>query len=271
MNVTAARACLRELIGQTGMVLELRGIAIPVALKRRDPREPRRRDKERAEDRVIEIVLRHWRKQRARLRKYLEEQYPGRKDLGDPLGDPDPADVAEVMLVFSDAARAGVDIFSRAVGERMDVTSPRSRAAVWASRHAGDLFDKIDGTTRDAVREAVSAFIQTEGMTLANVVDLLPLDESRATSIAVTEITRAFAQGELIAGDEMRAEYPGVAVRKTWFTNADDRVCSICGPMDGQDVDLDGVFYGGDGEKYTEPPTHPNCRCWIDVTTDILA
>jgi hypothetical protein len=41
--------------------------------------------------------------------------------------------------------------------------------------------------------------------------------------------------------------------------------------MDGQDVDLDGVFYGGDGEKYTEPPTHPNCRCWIDVTTDILA
>ena len=271
MDREKARLLVRETIGEAVLLLEMEGLPIPVALKRRDPREPRRREKERAEDRITEIVLRHWRKQRGKLREYFAEVAPGRKQMGNPLGEPDEEDVAELMLVMSDAAMGGIGLFGEAVGGRLDMTSPRARAIAWASRHAGELITQIDITTRDAVAQAVAAFMETDGMTLSEVVNLLPFDESRATQIAVTEITSSYAQGQLLAGDEMRAEFPGVAVTKTWFTNADDLVCSVCGPMDGQETDLDGVFEGGDGEKYTEPAVHPHCRCWIDVTTDILA
>lgn len=271
MNLEQARLLVRETIGEAILLLEMEGLPIPVELKRRDPREPKRRDKERAEDRVIEIILRHWRKQRASIREYLAMQNPDRKALGDPWGEPDPDDVADLTIALTDAARAGVWIVAEAIGERSEFANAKRKASTWAALHAGEMFRLIDETTGKAVRDAIATFIDTPGMTIADVVNLLPFEESRATSIAVTEITNAYAEGQIQAGAELRDEFPGMAVRKTWFTNNDDRVCEICGPMEGQEVDLDGEFLGGDGERYQEPPAHINCRCWIDVTTDMLA
>jgi SPP1 gp7 family putative phage head morphogenesis protein len=83
--------------------------------------------------------------------------------------------------------------------------------------------------------------------------------------IAVTEITRAYAEGQRLAGEALRQEWPDARVTKTWFTNNDDRVCEICAPLDGKTVALDDEF----GMDIQQPPAHVRCRCWIDTRTDI--
>jgi hypothetical protein len=54
-------------------------------------------------------------------------------------------------------------------------------------------------------------------------------------------------------------------MNKTWFTNNDDRVCDICGPMEGEEVASDESFSSGDDA----PPAHVNCRCWVDYNTNL--
>lgn len=67
--------------------------------------------------------------------------------------------------------------------------------------------------------------------------------------------------------------------RKVWLTALDERVCEICGPMDGIAVPINASFEvqlplpktsRGKNRKSTQaivPPVHPNCRCTI-VTED---
>jgi hypothetical protein len=101
-------------------------------------------------------------------------------------------------------------------------------------------------------------------MTMGDVMDMLPFDERRGLLVATTEITRSYAQGQMMAGLALQEQWPGVRVVKRWYTNADDLVCEICGPLDGQAVDLDEMFDGAG-----EPPAHPGCRCWMETSTEI--
>ncbi|MFH1603626.1 MAG: minor capsid protein, partial [Pseudomonadota bacterium] len=69
----------------------------------------------------------------------------------------------------------------------------------------------------------------------------------RVEMIARTETLRAHNQGRL-------KFYEQAGVKKIkWLTAADERVCSICGPLDGKIFDLAG-FEG-------PPSPHPRCRC----------
>ena len=97
---------------------------------------------------------------------------------------------------------------------------------------------------------------------------VIAFGEQRAQMIAVTETTRAFAEGERQAGLELKEKYPDVPVVKTWMTNEDERVCPICGGLDGQEVAIDEAFEF-EGVEYPEPPAHPNCRCWMSSRTRI--
>lgn len=73
----------------------------------------------------------------------------------------------------------------------------------------------------------------------------------------------------MMAGREMREQFPDVRVVKKWYTNEDDRVCDICGPLgDGDWIPIDEGFGVEEGEAgLMEPPAHPNCRCWISTST----
>jgi hypothetical protein len=86
----------------------------------------------------------------------------------------------------------------------------------------------------------------------------------------VTEITRSYAQGNQIAGEVMKEQFPDVPVVKVWFTNNDDLVCEICGPLNGEEVGIDDSWDSDDG-PVDNPPAHVNCRCWTQTTTNILA
>jgi hypothetical protein len=180
----------------------------------------------------------------------------------------DPEDeqfLAVLIAIITKAMRSGIDIFDASVGISFDWTMTNIEALRAAKEYTYDLITKIDQTTRDAVGKAISTFVETPGFTMGDLADMLPFSERRAMMIATTETTRAYAEGQKLAGDKMKSDYPDVLVVKTWFTNNDDRVCEICGPMDEEEVELDEAFSSGDDK----PPAHVNCRCWMSTRTKI--
>lgn len=50
---------------------------------------------------------------------------------------------------------------------------------------------------------------------------------------------------------------------KTWNTAGDERVCNICGPLDGETVPVDENYPGG----YEHAYAHPQCRCTDSYST----
>lgn len=80
---------------------------------------------------------------------------------------------------------------------------------------------------------------------------------ARASTIAVTETTRAVTHAEHFAAATFQT--PGQAVASpVWHTEEDERVCDICAPLDGlARDDYQHEFPFG-------PPAHANCRCWLD-------
>lgn len=128
--------------------------------------------------------------------------------------------------------------------------------------------DDLNDVMKERLRTELVEFIKTSGYTVGNVINGLVdagLDEEKAALVAVTEITRVYAQAELLAGQQLQREFPDVAVIKTWYTNNDDLVCPICAPLNGMVVLLDQEFTDG----IDAPPAHVNCRCWMSSRTDI--
>ncbi|KCZ71606.1 phage putative head morphogenesis protein, SPP1 gp7 family [Candidatus Methanoperedens nitroreducens] len=69
----------------------------------------------------------------------------------------------------------------------------------------------------------------------------------RATVMARTETINAFTQGTII-------RYQQHDIEETEFITAqDERVCPVCGPLDGKVFRLD--------SDHVVPPVHPQCRC----------
>lgn len=255
------------------------GYELPEMLKRRDAREPGRDEKERFEDRLMMIMRRYFNKMRSHILERIELAFPNRKDAAIPPipiddlinGMDDDEFMAELIRVVSFSSIGGVNLAKENITLGLDYTTINDRALSWARDYSYELIDKnrggIDKTTRDMVSNAIQRFVDTPGFTLRDVaVQLEPaFSVDRARMIAVTETTRAFAEGQQIVADELHNQFPDVRVTKTWFTNNDDRVCDICGPVDGEEVDYDQPFSNG----LNSPPAHPNCRCWTSVRTRI--
>lgn len=163
----------------------------------------------------------------------------------------------------------------------------------WAVRKAALTAQGIDETTRRAVAREIAAWIES-GQPLEELVKRLSrwFDVTRARRIAATEVTRAFAIG-------MKTYWrrTGIVAKVRWNTANDERVCPICAPLGGltfddgarpatiaeqerraQRADLDGVFVhpGGQGildrfrgRAFSNPPAHPNCRCWLTPVLEL--
>ncbi len=128
-------------------------------------------------------------------------------------------------------------------------------ASDWALQYVGDLIGQIFGTTRDRIRAEVANFVQNKE-TIGQLTDRLSslFDEERAHMIAVTETTRAYAEGNAATWEES-----GYIEGKRWNTNRDEIVCPLCGPLDDEAVPINSEFSDG---TYL-PPRHPRCRCWV--------
>ncbi len=127
------------------------------------------------------------------------------------------------------------------------------RAAQWAADYGYTLIKGINDTNRKLTQQAVSNFYRNK----STIGDLKKKLQStygpvRAEMIAVTETTRAAAEGDKAYVNILRQQ--GVKLVGIWQTNVDDRVCPICGPRHDKQE--------GDG-WIDPPPAHIRCRCLI--------
>jgi hypothetical protein len=255
----------------------------------RDPREPGKQEKEAFEEKLRGVVSRHFHRQARTIRRKLEAWNPDRKALefkqwaksvSNPgtkasidipwLGDADlwddPEFDADLVLTLIQAGKHGIELFEESALIGIDYTLVNAGAAKWARKYTFELVKGIDDTTRAALQKSISSFVETPGMTIGDVMKLLPFDEKRAERMAISEITRAYGTANQLAGEQMAKEYPDLDVIKHWFTNNDDRVCTtICEPLNGVEVGIDKEFSPG----VDQPPAHVGCRCWMDTTTRV--
>lgn len=87
----------------------------------------------------------------------------------------------------------------------------------------------------------------------------------RARTVARTETLRALQEGQRQSFSQ--AVEQGVLLpnrtRRQWVTAADERVCPVCAPMDGQLTTLDEPWSTSVGPVQTPTDTHPQCRCSV--------
>jgi hypothetical protein len=146
--------------------------------------------------------------------------------------------------------------------EQVNWTLANTRAADWAGSYTYDLVAGIDATTQARLGQLVSAYYKTPGQDLQGLAGQIGemFGPARAEMIAVTETTRAAAEGEQTLVDEIRAANPDVNVVGIFLTSRDEWVCQkICAPLNGVRDDGQGNFVNPlDGETY-RIPTHPRC------------
>ena len=160
------------------------------------------------------------------------------------------------------AVRAAQEAFEEltGLGVAVDWGLVNSAAVRWAQGYAYGLVSEINGTTRSFLQETVGGWLES-GAPLSDLADLLDpmFGQVRSELIAATEVTRAFHEGNVAAWEQS-----GVVQRERWETANDELVCEVCGPLDGEEVELGGSFPGG-----VTPPAHPGCRCGTRPVVEI--
>ena len=191
---------------------------------------------------------------------------PGRvasRDILQPFTDSMIAVLRDIALAGSEFGQEQINRFVFGVrkqvgGIDIDWELANIGAEDWARRYGFDLVRGITRTTQQRLQKEIAAWVNN-GDSLGQLRKRLsqpngPFSPKRARTIAVTETTRAFAEGNVVAWKES-----GVVERRRWNTSVDELVCPICGPLHNVITDIDKPFPGG----LQNPPAHPYCRCWV--------
>jgi len=263
---------------QPPFVWRMRGRATHEGVKAGETREDSLADTKRQFEQKVEAdLLAVWREFGHKFLQYLREhrEVQGKGLVNDVLG----------LAVWKDFTQAltGVllpsieDMMHTAVGNAIDVAMPatisvdrdgvHADVADWARKHAGDLIDGIDKTTKRRVRVNLVNWIEAGEPLSALEKRMTSIFEApwRAKMIAVTETTRAFAYA-----NEETWRSSEVIKYKRWNTARDGDVCTICEPLDGEVARVGHMFVSPEtGERYRNPgDTHPRCRCWTTPVVD---
>ena len=129
----------------------------------------------------------------------------------------------------------------------------------FAQTYTFELVTGLDRTSQRTLQRKVADYIENPTTIGELRKSLIPtFGKTRANTIAVTEVTRAYARGEEIAAQ--RSQEIGLLLEPIWHTNADELVCPICGPNNGKRKSA--------GWTVPNVPAHPNCRCWLTHAWD---
>lgn len=239
---------------------------------RRDTSEPGKTGKDRSESKIQTALTRHWERQKKLIRAALARGDSTIPDFTDSIGQLQ----ADLVNALTESLLTGGELFANTTTFGFDPTLINAEAAAFAQRYAFDLVKNIEAQTVTALQQQISNFVITPGYTIGDVIDNLPFTQPRSQLVATTEITRAYAEGNRLAGEKLQQQYPDIQVIEIWHTNRDSlsNKCPICGPLHGKSVNLDEKFKVKVGDKTLEfdrPPAHPGCRCWTTTTTNIEA
>lgn len=164
-------------------------------------------------------------------------------DLREPLTEK----LAEIAVASAQAV-AGAN----GVGVSVSWDRVNQRALAWAKRYSFELIKGIRDVSTTKIADSVSSFLENGSTGMDQLAGSLNsiFGSGRGLRIAVTEVTRASAKGEMQLVDEILENSPDAEIRTLWLTSRDELVCPVCGPKDGKAVETTG-----------EPPAHPHCRC----------
>lgn len=183
----------------------------------------------------------------------------------------DPPNIYNVPITFwengGSALRGSIepilrDIFLQQAETQLQETSIgvdwaliNENAITWSSEYTYELVRGITDTSRMILQRSINSYYSNP-TTIGDLQRSLSgiFSPMRAEMIAVTEVTRAAAEGEQRVVDQIIADNPGMESIDIWLTNRDDITCPICAPRHQQPR----------GSNWTEnPPAHPRCRCWL--------
>lgn len=144
---------------------------------------------------------------------------------------------------------------------KVDVGWSRESAPAidFLNKYSFKLAGNLTDTTKDRVNKALQMSIDN-GEDREGAVDRIMAtikDPVRATSIAQTESVRAFSSGRMEVGRQIGVD------RKRWRTAGASDFC-----LNFEDegvVKMAFTYTTPYGDKITEPPGHPNCRCGIEI------
>ena len=125
----------------------------------------------------------------------------------------------------------------------------------WLTNYMPRFNSEIDGTSERIIKAAIEQYRVTPGMTINDVRALLrpAVGGARAAAITITEITRAASQATMSYQTYLASK--GLNFERIWNTDADELVCEICVPLNGQGEDEWIQIYP------SGPPAHTRCRC----------
>lgn len=143
----------------------------------------------------------------------------------------------------------------------VDWDMPNKAAADWARHHSYNLdYAGVEATPEinATMQREIPWFIE-ESVTLGELIKRLtepngPFTREQAESIAATETTRAFSEG-----NQKKWRDEGIIEGKKWNTANDPHVCETCRALHGYVLPVNALFLG----LFKGPPAHKGCRCWV--------
>lgn len=197
-----------------------------------------------------------------------------------------------IMETLLEGIDSGVVTLPDAIAQLVDWDVINTSALDFLDGYSFDTLTRINATTRNQVVAKIDRWIRAGESLPKLTAQLAPIfGEKRAEMIAATEVTRIYAEGNL-----MTWRSTGVVGGKRWMTAFDERVCPFCGPLHNTVVAIDSDFQLttsqlanseqvrallGDsfsdtaalqkatsllrstGSRVSAPPYHPRCRCWL--------
>jgi SPP1 gp7 family putative phage head morphogenesis protein len=166
-------------------------------------------------------------------------------------------DIAPIIL---SSYMLGIDGGIATLPQNMQQLADFDKISAGVSRFAREYrYNRIKGitdTTRKQTQNAIADWINSGSPLSVLEATLEPIfGEARASRIAITEVTRVFAEA-----NRQAFESTGMVGSMVWMTSEDERVCELCGDLEGTHIgisDIDAV-----------PPAHVNCRCWLNPVLD---
>jgi SPP1 gp7 family putative phage head morphogenesis protein len=175
-----------------------------------------------------------------------------------------------MLTVLFAGAKSGVKALPSGIQVLADWDWFNNAAVAWLEAYGGGTLASINATTQKSVSKIITSWIQSGRRLDVLKTQLSPwVGPERASRIAVTEVTRAYAEGNVLAWKST-----GYVSGKRWMTGVDDRVCPICAPLHGMEVGLDENGFTTEAFRLGlyAPPAHPNCRCFLQpiVSEELL-
>lgn len=159
-------------------------------------------------------------------------------------------EVAEIMIVTLLAGvEGGTNLLPANVQQTVDYDYINKYVMEFAKTYRYTWIKGITDVTRESTQKAIADWLQSGSPLPALEAALTPIyGQSRAERIAITETTRVIAEG-----NQQAWQSTGLVEDVQWMTANDEKVCPICGELDGQTFPLNDI----------SPPAHPQCRCWV--------